>query len=86
VRRCTFGPIAAPLAAGTDAPVAMATVESAQTARSLGSDFSEVAGTELRARIDEAYRVKYGRYGSSYVTPMASDSAAETTLQLEPVG
>ena len=62
----------------------MATVESAQTARSLGSDFSEVAGTELRARIDEAYRVKYGRYGSSYVTPMASDS--ETTLQLEPVG
>jgi hypothetical protein len=51
---------------------------------SLGSDFSEVAGTELRARIDEAYRVKYGRYGSSYVTPMASDS--ETTLQLEPVG
>jgi hypothetical protein len=65
---------------------ARATVESAQTARSLGSDFSEVAGTELRARIDEAYRVKYGRYGSSYVTPMASDSAAETTLQLEPVG
>jgi hypothetical protein len=48
--------------------------------------FSEVAGPVLRAQIDEAYRAKYGRYGSSYVTPMASDSAAETTLQLEPAG
>jgi hypothetical protein len=34
----------------------------------------------------QTYRVKYGRYGNSYVTPMASDSAAETTLQLEPAG
>jgi hypothetical protein len=48
--------------------------------------FSEVAAPELRAQIDEAYRVKYGRYGSSYVTPMTSDSVAETTLQLEPAG
>jgi hypothetical protein len=48
--------------------------------------FSEVAGPELRGQIDEAYRVKYGRYGSSYVTSMTSDSAAETTLQLEPTG
>jgi hypothetical protein len=45
--------------------------------------FSDVAEPELRGRIDEAYQVKYGRYGSSYVTPMTSDSAAETTLQLE---
>jgi hypothetical protein len=29
---------------------------------------------------------QYGRYGSSYVTAMTSDSVAETTLQLEPVG
>jgi hypothetical protein len=48
--------------------------------------FNAVAAPELRAQIDEAYRVKYGRYGSSYVTPMTSDSAAETTLQLEPAG
>jgi hypothetical protein len=48
--------------------------------------FSEVAAPELRTKIDEAYRVKYGRYGSRYVTPMTSDSVAETTLQLEPAG
>ena len=35
---------------------------------------------------DEAYRVKYGRYGSSYVKPMTSDSTAETALQLKPAG
>jgi hypothetical protein len=48
--------------------------------------FSEVAVPELRAQIDEAYRVKYGRYGSRYVTPMTSDSVVETTLRLEPAG
>jgi len=48
--------------------------------------FSEGTAPELRAQIDEAYRVKYGRYGSSYVIPMTSDSAAETTLQLKPAG
>ena len=26
--------------------------------------------------------IKYGRYGSRYVTPMTSDSVAETTLRL----
>jgi hypothetical protein len=36
--------------------------------------------------MDDAYRVKYGRYGRSYVKPMTSDSAAETTLRLEPTG
>jgi hypothetical protein len=46
--------------------------------------FRPVAASELRAPIDEAYRIKYGRYGPSYVTPMTSDSAAGTTLQLEP--
>jgi hypothetical protein len=48
--------------------------------------FSEVAAPELRAQIDEAYRVKYGRYGSRYVTAMTSDSVAETTLRMEPAG
>ena len=48
--------------------------------------FAEVAGPGLRGQIDEAYRVKYGRYGSSYVAAMTSDSAAETTPQLEPAG
>jgi hypothetical protein len=48
--------------------------------------FSEVAAPELRTQIDEAYRVKYGRYGSSLVTTMTSDSVAATTLRLEPAG
>jgi hypothetical protein len=47
--------------------------------------FSEVAAPELRPQIDQAYRVKYGRYGS-LVTTMTSDSVAETTLQLQPAG
>jgi hypothetical protein len=46
--------------------------------------FNEVAAPELRAQIDQAYRIKYGRYGSSHVTAITSDSVAETTLQLEP--
>jgi hypothetical protein len=58
--------------------------------RSRGNEFrvrfSDVAAPELRAQIDEAYRVKYGRYGSRDVTPMTSDSVAETTLRLEPAG
>jgi hypothetical protein len=48
--------------------------------------FSAVAAPELRAQIDEAYRVKYGHYGSSLVTTMTSDSVAATTLQLQPAG
>ena len=48
--------------------------------------FREVARPELRAQIDEAYRVKYGRYGKSLVTSMTSDSVAQTTLQLEHAG
>jgi hypothetical protein len=35
---------------------------------------------------DEIIVVKYGRHSSGNVTPMTSDSAAETTLQLEPTG
>jgi|SRR3954447_9026090 hypothetical protein len=38
---------------------------------------------ELRGRIDEAYRTKYGRYGSSYVDAMVGDDAADTTLRLQ---
>jgi hypothetical protein len=34
--------------------------------------FNEVAAPELRAQIDKPYLVKYGRYGSSHVTPMTS--------------
>jgi hypothetical protein len=65
--------------------VTTATVVSVQ-AEEFWIRFSEVAGPELRGQIDEGYRVKYGRYGSAYVTPMTSDSAAETTLELEPTG
>jgi hypothetical protein len=46
--------------------------------------FRAVAAPELRAQIDDAYRVKYGRYGSSYVKTMTSDPLAATTLQLQP--
>ena len=42
------------------------------------------ADAGVRTQVDEAYRTKYGRYGSSYVRPMISDTVAETTLQLQP--
>jgi hypothetical protein len=42
------------------------------------------ADAGVRTQVDEAYRVKYGRYGSSLVGPMTSDAVAETTLQLQP--
>jgi hypothetical protein len=43
-----------------------------------------VADPGVRTQVDEAYRAKYGRYGSSYIGPMISDTVAETTLQLQP--
>jgi hypothetical protein len=40
-------------------------------------------GTDaLRARVDDAYRAKYGRYGDESVGQMVNDSAAATTLRL----
>jgi len=36
----------------------------------------------LRARVDAAYRAKYGRYGEATVDRMVSDDAAATTLRL----
>ncbi|MFG6201511.1 DUF2255 family protein [Nonomuraea sp. JJY05] len=35
-------------------------------------------------RIDAAYRTKYRRYGSTYVTPMVATQARATTLKLLP--
>ena len=35
-------------------------------------------------RIDEAYRAKYHRYGSTYVIPMVAAQARATTLKLLP--
>jgi hypothetical protein len=85
VTRSTSGPTADPLAAGTGARFS-----GNGRIRSGGDEFrvrfSEATAPEPRARIDEAYRVKYGRYGSSNVSAMTSDSADETTLQLEPAG
>ena len=37
---------------------------------------------DLRARVDDAYRTKYGRYGDGSVGQMLTDSAAATTLRL----
>jgi hypothetical protein len=42
-----------------------------------------VADPGVRTQVDEAYRAKYGRYGS-LVRPMISDTVADTTLQLKP--
>lgn len=36
------------------------------------------------ATIDTAYRDKYGRYGSAYVTPMTAVASHATTLRLTP--
>ena len=36
------------------------------------------------AAIDQAYRTKYGRYGSRYVEPMVSPVATAATLRLIP--
>jgi hypothetical protein len=39
---------------------------------------------DLRARVDDAYRAKYGRYGDGSVGQMVNDSAAAATLRLVP--
>jgi hypothetical protein len=47
--------------------------------------FSDAAGDpDLNARLDSAYRTKYGRYASQYVDPMVNDTARATTLKLTP--
>ena len=38
---------------------------------------------DLRAGVDAAYRVRYGRYGTATVAGMVSDDAAAATLRLE---
>jgi hypothetical protein len=42
------------------------------------------ADAGVRAKVDEAYSAKYGRYSSSLVRPMISDAVVETTLKLQP--
>ncbi|MET8168505.1 DUF2255 family protein [Streptomyces sp. NPDC005329] len=44
--------------------------------------FIEEADAGVNARIDGAYRTKYGRYGGSYVNPMVA--SRDTTLKLVP--
>lgn len=44
----------------------------------------EDVDADLRDRIDDAYRTKYGRYGSSYVEAMIGEDAASTSLRLQP--
>jgi hypothetical protein len=39
---------------------------------------------DLRADVDDAYRTKYGRFGDATVEKMVADSAAATTLWLQP--
>ncbi|HXP56415.1 MAG TPA: DUF2255 family protein [Streptosporangiaceae bacterium] len=39
---------------------------------------------ELRTSVDEAYRAKYGGYGSGSVGQMVADPAAAATLRLTP--
>jgi hypothetical protein len=40
--------------------------------------------TDLRASVDDAYRSKYGHVGDGAVERMVADSAAATTLLLQP--
>jgi hypothetical protein len=42
----------------------------------------EDVGPQAGARVDAAYRVKYGRYGAATVERMVSDDAVATTLRL----
>lgn len=51
--------------------------------RELTVEATEVHGPD-QAAIDAAYRDKYARYGSSYVTPMTAPAAQSTTLRLTP--
>ena len=44
------------------------------------------AADEVDDAVDEAYRGKYGRYGSRLVDPMIATSARATTLRLAPLG
>ncbi|MEU6381638.1 DUF2255 family protein [Streptomyces sp. NPDC046909] len=44
--------------------------------------FVEVTDNTINDRIDTAYRTKYGRYGSAYVSPMVASRS--TTLRLVP--
>jgi hypothetical protein len=47
--------------------------------------FADVADDpDLNARIDAAYRTKYGRYSAAYIGPMVSHTARTTTLKLLP--
>jgi hypothetical protein len=43
------------------------------------------AADEVDDAVDEAYRGKYGRYGSRLVDPMIAASARGTTLRLAPL-
>lgn len=45
----------------------------------------ETVGDTFRNEIDAAYRAKYGRYGDSYIGPMTSPGAVETTMRLTPL-
>jgi hypothetical protein len=43
------------------------------------------AGDDIDDAVDEAYRGKYGRYGSRLVDPMIAAPARATTLRLAPL-
>ena len=47
-------------------------------------DVGPARDAALRAAVDDAYRVKYQRYGRSTINRMTSDDAAESTLRLTP--
>jgi hypothetical protein len=59
------------------ARIEIAGLEADVAVEDIGDDKSD-----LRARIDAAYRAKYGRYGEATIDRMVSDDAAATTLRL----
>lgn len=54
------------------------------SAAGIDREVTVVPAQQARADIDDAYRTKYARYGSTYVQQMTADTAAATTLRLAP--
>ena len=46
--------------------------------------FEPASDESTGVQIDEAYRVKYARYGNTYVKPMTASAAKHATLRLIP--
>lgn len=46
--------------------------------------FVDESDPEINNEVDAAYRIKYGKYGTSYIDPMTSPEVRVTTIKLVP--